>query len=135
MTKSDRNRGIALVEIIVSLLLAGVAFASVAASLSTGLRALRSSRETEVAIQAAQREMEDIRNTSFSSITTHPFDTVTNHQNLPSYMSGTVVVDTESSAPQDGRKKVSINVSWASGGRNMRVDLVTHMTENGINRK
>lgn len=133
--KSDRRRGMTLVEIMVSLLLAGITFAAVAAALSTGLRALRSSRETEVAVQAAQREMENIRSASFNSINSHPFDRVTIHPNLPAYMNGAVVVNIESTAPGDGRKKVSVNVSWTSGGRNMRVDLVTHMTENGINRK
>ena len=128
--KSDRRRGMTLVEIMVSLLLAGITFAAVAAALSTGLRALRSSRETEVAVQAAQREMEYMRNTSFTGIQCHSFNVFQPNDNR-----GTVLVQQESSATGDGRKKVSVNVSWTSGGRNMRVDLVTHMTENGINRK
>jgi len=119
-----------LVEIMVSLLLAGITFAAVAAALSTGLRALRSSRETEVAVQAAQREMEYMRSTAFTGIQCHSFNVFQPNDNR-----GTVLVQQESSATGDGRKKVSVNVSWTSGGRNMRVDLVTHMTENGINRK
>jgi len=133
--KSDRRSGMTLVEIIVSLLLAGITFAAVAAAFTTGLAALRASRETETAVQAAQREMENIRNTAYNTILTHNFDRVTIHPNLPAYMNGAVVVNTESTAAGDGRKKVSVNVSWISRGRSMRVDLVTHMTEQGINRR
>jgi type II secretory pathway pseudopilin PulG len=124
-----------LVEIIVSILLAAITFATVAAGFTTGLAALRASRETEVALQEAQLEMEDIRNTPFTSINTHPFDRITKHPNLPAYMNGAVVVNTESTASNDGRKKVTVNVSWTSRRRDMNIKIVTYMTQNGINRK
>jgi len=119
-----------LVEIIVSLLLAGITFAAVAAAFSTGLAALRASRETELAIQAAQREMENMRNTTFTGILAHSFDVFHPNDNK-----GTVVVQTESTAPGDGLRKVSINVSWTSGARNRSIKLLSRMTEKGINRK
>lgn len=119
-----------LVEIAVSILLAGIAFTAIAASLTTGLAALRASRETEIAVQAAQREMENMRGQPIGAINSHSFAVSALNTN------GTVVVAAESTATKDIRKKVTVNVSWASQSRrNMNVNLVTYMTENGINRK
>jgi type II secretory pathway pseudopilin PulG len=118
-----------LVEIVVSLLLAGIAFTAIAAALATGLAALRASRETEIAVQAAQQEMENMRNQPIGAISSHSFSVPALNTN------GTVVVDTESTETNDVRKKVTTNVSWASQSRDMNVNLVTYMTENGINRQ
>jgi type II secretory pathway pseudopilin PulG len=128
--KSDHKSGMTLVEVIVSLLLAGITFASIAAAFSAGLAALRASRETEFAVQASQREMEKMRNTAFTGILGHSFDVF-----HPNDHKGTVVVQTESTAPGNGLKKVSINVSWTSGARSRSIQLLTRMTEKGINRK
>lgn len=128
--KTKNDLGATLVEVAVSILLAGIAFAAVAASLTTGLAALRASRETEIAVQAAQREMENLRELPIVGIASHSFAVSALNTN------GTVVVSTESSATKDIRKKVTVNVSWTSQSRrNMNVNLVTYMTENGINRK
>ncbi|MEJ2745727.1 MAG: prepilin-type N-terminal cleavage/methylation domain-containing protein [bacterium] len=121
------ERGMTLVEIVVSLLLAGIAFTAIASALTTGLATLRASRETEIAVQAAQQEMENMRNMPIGGIDSHSFSVPALKTN------GTVVVDTESTATNDIQKKVTVNVSWTSKTRDMNVNLVTYMTENGIN--
>ena len=118
--------GFTLLEIVFSILIAGTALAGLALAFSTGLASIKATRETSIAIQAAQQEIENIRNTPFDAIQTHGFSVP------PLDTDDTVVAE----LLETDMKKVSINISWTSGfGRGMSKDLLTVITRDGINRQ
>lgn len=123
---AKRRGGFTLVEILISILIAGTALAGLALAFSAGLAAVKATRETYTAIQAAQQDIENMRNTPFDGIQTHSFS-------IPPLMTdGTAVVESLAT----DMKKVSINISWVSGsGRDMNKDFLTIITRDGINRK
>ena len=124
--KTEKSSGFTLIEIVFSILIAGTALAGLALAFSTGLASIKATRETSIAIQAAQQEIENIRNTPFDAIQTHGFSVP------PLETDGTVVAE----SLEADMKKVSINISWISGsGRGMSKDLLTFITRNGINRQ
>ncbi|MEJ2745944.1 MAG: hypothetical protein P8123_09725, partial [bacterium] len=97
-----------------------------ATALTWSLSTIRASRESAAALQAAQQEIEKMRNSPFSTVATHSFP-------VPALgVNGSVVAQVEGT----NMSRVSVNVSWVSGSqRNMHVSLVTYMTKNGIGRR
>jgi type II secretory pathway pseudopilin PulG len=124
--KDTRVRGFTIVELLVAVIIFVMTITALVMAFSTGLMAIRAARETSTAVQVAQQEIEDMRNTPFNGIATHGFP-------VPSLnTSGTVVIE-----PLEGEdsnmKKASVNVSWTSGSvRDMIVNLVTIITKDGI---
>ena len=118
--------GFTLVEIMVSILILTVAFAGLALAFSSGLMAIKATRETSDAIQAAQQELEILRNTPFAGIQTHSFSV------SPLDTNGTVVVESLGT----DIKKVSVNIQWTSGSsKSMSKEFLTYITRDGINRQ
>jgi hypothetical protein len=102
--------------------------AGLATALTWSLSTIRASRESAAALQAAQQEVEKMRNSPFAAVETHSFS-------VPELaVNGAVVVETD--AEYTDMKKVSVNVSWISGSqRNMHVSLATYITKDGIGRR
>ncbi|MDP8248003.1 MAG: type II secretion system protein [Candidatus Tritonobacter lacicola] len=127
VTMNDKHKGgFTLIEIVFSILIAGTAFAGLALAFSTGMASIKATRETSIAIHAAQQEIENMRNTSFDAIQTHGFSIP------PLDTDGAVVAE----LLEADMKKVSINIPWTSGsGRVMSKDFLTVITRNGINRQ
>ncbi len=124
--KTKHKRGLTLLEVMVSIAILTISFAAMAMAFSMGLMAIRATRETSIAMQAAQEEVENMRNTPFGGVDTHSF----NVASLDT--TGTVVVEVEDA----DLKKVSVNVPWTSGAsRNMSINLLTRITRNGIDRQ
>jgi prepilin-type N-terminal cleavage/methylation domain-containing protein len=124
--KNDLRHGMTLMEVIISILLVGLVLAGLATALTWSLSTIRASRESAAALQAAQQEIEKMRNSPFSTVATHSFP-------VPALgVNGSVVAQVEGT----NMSRVSVNVSWVSGSqRNMHVSLVTYMTKNGIGRR
>ena len=124
--RTSREWGLTLVEVLVSILIVGAAAAALASAFSTGLMALRATRETTLVLNAAQQEIEKMRNSSFDTIATHSFSVPALNTN------GSLVRETAGT----DLIKVSVNVAWVSGGRrNMSISLVTYIAKGGINRR
>jgi len=126
--KTNFRHGMTLMEVIISILLAGLVLVGLATALTWSLSTIRASRESAAALQAAQQEIEKMRNSPFAAVATHSFS-------VPELaVNGAVVVEAEEEYPD--MKKVSINVSWVSGSqRNMHVSLATYITKDGIGRR
>jgi len=126
--KTNLKHGMTLMEVIIAILLAGLVLVGLATALTWSLSTIRASRESAAALQAAQQEIEKMRNSPFAAVATHSFP-------VPALaVEGAVVV--EAGEAYTDMKKVSVNVSWVSGSqRNMHVSLATYITKDGIGRR
>jgi prepilin-type N-terminal cleavage/methylation domain-containing protein len=126
--KTNFRRGMTLMEVIISILLAGLVLTGLATALTWSLSTIRASRESAAALQAAQQEIEQMRNSPFDAVDTHTFP-------VPELdVEGSVVVET--GGEYTDMKKVSVKITWVSGSqRNMHVNLATYITKDGIGRR
>jgi len=130
-TKLNSTSGMTLVEVIISILLAGIAFGSIAIAFTTGLSGIRAMREYSFALQKSQERMETLRNSVFNYLIVG--DNVFSIVDFPAQGITTDGVYKIESITTD-LKKVSTRVTWVSTtGRTMQVNLVTYMARDGIN--
>lgn len=121
-------RGMTLMEVIVSILLVAMVLAGVATAVSWSLSTIRAARESSAALHALQQEIEQARNSNFSTIVSHSFAVPA----LGAGVNGSMAVE----ATNTVMKKVSAQVSWLSNGRrDMSVSLVTYITKDGIDQR
>ena len=123
--------GFSLIEITISMFLIA-AFGVILTSASGSLLSRRRTDQTAIASKATTKEIEHLRNLSYSSITTNnnlacdsEFNTL-----LQSCRIGRAVYDNN---PSNGLKRVVITLSWTSSGGNTRfVVMETVMTSGGL---
>ena len=111
---AGRRRGMTLMEVLIAIVLVAVAFGGLATAVTWSIQTIRASRESAAALQAAQQEIERMRNASFASVAPHTFA-------VPSLRN------------RDG---TAVRVSHAGPppGRPMHVSLATYITKEGIGR-
>ena len=89
-------------------------------------------KQTAIATQCAQEELENIRNLTYEEILAlGPSFT---NDSLTLLDNSTGIRTIEDSVGPD-IKKLTISVFWIYRGQNMRKDIVTYITREGINKK
>jgi type II secretory pathway pseudopilin PulG len=135
-----RRNGMTLMEVVISILLVAMVLAGVATAVTWSMSTIRAARESSAALQAAQQEMERMRNSNFGTIASHTFPVPVLRNQDGSAVNGSVAVDSQNTR----MKKVSVQVSWVSAplarkvipvDRTMRVSLVTYITKDGIDQR
>jgi prepilin-type N-terminal cleavage/methylation domain-containing protein len=131
----DRNNnGFTLLEIMFAVLIVGIALVGIALAFSRSSIFITEIRQTSVATQAAQEEIEIIRDMDFdnilalgSSFTAAGFSSLNNPI-------GTLTVDNPYGTAD--MRRVTVTVTWTSPeGRTLSRSLVTLVTRDGINRQ
>jgi hypothetical protein len=97
-----------------------------------GFNVLSRMRQTAIATQSIQKELELIRNMSFNDILT--LDSSFTNESLSFLEGSSGAVNIEDSLGDD-IKKLTVSVLWSYHGRQIRKDVVTYITRKGINRK
>ena len=125
-----------LMEVIIAIVLVGIAFGGIATTVTWSINTIRASRESAAALQFAQQKMERMRNSNFGTISSHafpsPYEASAFRTALGPNAAGSVVVQDEASK----LKKVTAHVGWvSSSGRNMHLSLVTYIAEDGIDQR
>lgn len=129
--RAVRRCGMTLMEVVIAILLVAVAFGGLATAVTWSIHTIRSSRESAAALQAAQQEIERMRNASFASIAPHSFAVPSLRNRDGTAVSGSFAVHAEAAT----MKKVTAYVGWVSNaGRPMHVSLSTYITKEGIGR-
>ena len=124
--------GFTLIEITLTILIIVIVSIGIVSIFSHGFTVSTETREISIATQAAQEEIECIRDMAFGSITSSFTTSGFTHLTNPV---GTVTVDTYIAGEND-IKKVTVTVSWTSaGGRSLTKSLVTLITREGIDKK
>lgn len=126
-----RESGFSLIETIVAVTILAVMLLSLVSVFVYGFNALSRTRQTALATQIAQEEMETIRALTFDQIAA--LGVTFTHAKLSSLPGGQGVLAVEA-GPGVDIKKVSVGVRWIFRGLQRKKDIVTYMTRKGINR-
>ena len=130
--RKKREEGLTYIEVLVTMVIFGVALIALLSCFLHGFNVLSRMRQTAIATQSIQKELELIRNMSFNDILT--LDSSFTNESLSLLESSSGAVNIEDSLGDD-IKKLTVSVLWSYQGKQMRKDVVTYITRKGINRK
>lgn len=128
--KFRSNSGFTLVEMMVTIVVLGLAVTSIAALYLSMQSAQAKSQYMDLATRAAQTEIEVLRNNSYNTLkndTTIDF-TSDLPNGLPADSTGTVYI----TKPAYGLRKVDVTVSYSSDGQSNKVELSSMIGVIGI---
>ena len=108
------EKGMTLIEVIMSLLIVGLILVVYFVLLPNGLEAGKKASNTSIGLAAAERKVEELRGMSFQDLTdgTQNFEVADLLQG-----SGTVTVAPYPTAVSNNLKKVTVTISWKGTGR------------------
>jgi prepilin-type N-terminal cleavage/methylation domain-containing protein len=133
MLKSkNKEEGFTLVEVLVTIVVVAVALMALLSVFIYGFNLLSRMKQTAIATQCAQEELENIRNLTFDEISALGPSFTNDSLTLLENSSGVRTI--EDSVGED-IKKLTISVFWTYRGQSMRKDIVTYITREGINKK
>lgn len=135
MAKKRRGRGFSLIEVLITIFILAIVLTTLISAFIYGFSILSRTKQIALASQICQEEIETIRNLPFDTILT--LGTSFSHPRLSALLQGQGVLTIEGvpEDSQDNIKKVTASVRWNNKGRNMRKDIVTYITREGINKK
>lgn len=124
--------GFTIVELLATIVVIGLVTLSIANLYYTTQTVERRSNYLDQATRAAQREIEILRNSRYSSLTPGQTITFTNDlpSSLPSNKSGTVAV----TQPMAGLIRVDVTVSYKDAGKQQQVVLSSEIGEIGLSK-
>lgn len=123
------KNGFTIIELLITLIFLTTIISGIIPLLTKAISANKNSKNKLYAYQAASSEIEDMRNTDYTSIATHNFSVpgVTGAQ-------GTVTVtDVIDGSAQTGILKATATVSWTFKDKNENVNIVTYFAQKGMN--
>jgi len=132
MKRKKREEGLTYIEVLVTMVILGVVLIALLSCFLHGFNVISRMRQTAIATQSIQEELELIRNMSFNDILT--LDSSFTNESLSFLEGSSGAVNIEDSLGDD-IKKLTVSVFWSYRGKQMRKDVVTFITRKGINRK
>lgn len=130
--RKKREEGLTYIEVLVTMVIFSVALIALLSCFLHGFNVLSRMRQTAIATQSIQKELELIRNMSFNDILT--LDSSFTNESLSLLESSSGAVNIEDSLGDD-IKKLTVSVFWSYQGKQIQKDVVTYITRKGINRK
>ena len=130
--RKKREEGLTYIEVLVTMVILGVVLIALLSCFLHGFNVISRMRQTTIATQSIQEELELIRNMSFNDILT--LDSSFTNESLSFLEGSSGAVNIEDSLGDD-IKKLTVSVFWSYRGRQLRKDVVTYITRKGINRK
>ena len=97
-----------------------------------GFNVVFRTKQVTLATQIAQEQVEHVRNLNFDDILT--LGSSFTHESLSELVNGQGSLSLES-GPGADIKKLTVSVLWDYRGTNMRKDVVTFITREGVNKK
>jgi prepilin-type N-terminal cleavage/methylation domain-containing protein len=131
--RKKKKRGFTLIEVLITMLILSAVLTSFITCFIYGFNVLSRTRQTAIAAQCVQKELEAIRNMPFNQLLT--LDTSWTHENLAKLENGQGSLAVQDSGLGEDIKKLTVRVTWTYRGRNMRDEIVTYVTKGGINKK
>ena len=128
----NAKRGFTLIEILISLFFVGT-LVTLLFSASSSLLTKRRGDLQDTAAKVASREIENLRNQSFSSITSSPLKACPSTQD--SYKLPNCQISRTVTQNYDGNsnvKQINVNVSWTEAGQSKSLTMDTLIYSGGI---
>jgi len=136
--EKKKEEGFTLIEVLVTMMILSGVLTALLSCFIYGLNIISRMKQTAIATQVIQEQLEDIRDKTYDEIVSlgTSFDNARLDQ-LSTWSgceeaSGEVAVE---DSEGDDIKKVTVTVQWTYRGRAQREDLVTFITREGINKK
>ena len=130
--RKKTEKGLTYIEVLVTMVILAVVLIALLSCFLHGFNIISRTRQTAIATQSIQKELELIRNMSFNDVLT--LDSSFTNENLSLLEDSSGVISLEDSLGDD-IKKLTVSALWSYHGRQMRKDVVTFITRKGINRK
>lgn len=130
--RKKREEGLTYIEVLVTMVILSVVLIALLSCFLHGFNVISRMRQTAIATQSIQEELEIIRNMSFNDILT--LDSSFTNDSFSFLEGSSGAVNIEDSLGDD-IKKLTVSVFWSYRGRQLRKDVVTYITRKGINRK
>jgi len=130
--RKKTEEGLTYIEVLVTMVILAVVLIALLSCFLHGFNVISRTRQMAIATQSIQKELELIRNMSFNDVLT--LDSSFTNENLSLLEDSSGIISLEDSLGDD-IKKLTVSALWSYHGRQMRKDVVTYITRNGINRK
>lgn len=128
MHKQDQN-GFTLVELLVSIILAGIIIGSLAEVTNTYLHVSQSGRFLNLANSFAEGKIEALRNGGYNNLST---GTTSLTSALPSQLPPNSTASMDVTTPYTGIKKVYLTINYRDQGKIQTYNYVTYIGELGV---
>jgi len=134
--KFKKNKGGTLIELLISVAVISIAIVSIYAALVYGLTVDIKARNLAIAKQIASEEIENVRNTAYTSLTNQTngpmiSNPISELAQLRHSGSGTLtIIDYPSYTDV---KQVTVTVSWIESNQNKSMNISTLVSKYGIN--
>lgn len=136
--EKKKEEGFTLIEVLVTMMILSGVLTALLSCFIYGLNIISRMKQTAIATQIIQEQLEDIRDKTYDEIVSlgTSFENTRldqlSAQSGCEEASGGVAVE---SSEGDDIKKITVTVQWTYRGRTQREDLVTFITREGINKK
>lgn len=130
--RKSRKDGFSLIEVLLTIVLLAFALLALNSVFIYGFHLLTRTKQVGLATQCVQEEIELIRTMSYDDILN--LGTSFTHDNLSLLQDGSGTLALEDSEGDD-IKKLTVSATWTYRGRQMRKDLATFITREGVDKK
>ncbi|MFC2168117.1 prepilin-type N-terminal cleavage/methylation domain-containing protein [Acidobacteriota bacterium] len=130
--QEDPQRGFSLIEVLLAIFILGIVSITLISVFIYGFNVVFKTRQVTLATQIAQEQVELVRNLNYNEILL--LGSSYSHDSLSDLVNGTGTQAIEN-GPGDDIKKLTISVTWDFRGANLRKDIVTFVTREGVNKK
>lgn len=130
--RKKKEEGLTLIEVLITIVITTGILISFLGCFIYGLSSISRMKQTVIATQCVQEQLELIRNMSFDDILS--LGSSFTNESLTPLQSSSGIITVEDSFGND-IKKLTVSVLWVYRGKQMRKDIVTYLTREGINKK
>ncbi len=130
--QKNPQKGFSLIEVLIAIFILGIVSVTLISVFIYGFNVVFKTRQVFMATQIAQEEVELVRNMNYDDILL--LGSTYTHDSLSELVNGAGALSIES-GPGDDIKKLTVSVTWDYQGTNMRKDVVTFVTREGVNKK
>ncbi len=130
--QKNPQKGFSLIEVLIAIFILGIVSVTLISVFIYGFNVVYKTRQVSMATQIAQEEVELVRNMNYDDILL--LGSTYTHDSLSELVNGAGALSIES-GPGDDIKKLTVSVTWDYQGTNMRKDVVTFVTREGVNKK
>ena len=130
--QKNPQKGFSLIEVLIAIFILGIVSVTLISVFIYGFNVVFRTRQVILATQIAQEEVELVRNLNYDDILL--LGSTYNHDSLSELVNGAGALSIEN-GPGDDIKKLTVSVTWDYRGTNMRKDVVTFITREGVNKK